>query len=239
MILNIFLISVVILNLPNFPSQETIPWHYYEVKKGDTLWDLFGEKWEEVADFNRIDEKHLMIGQKIKIPNNLNIKYNPLPSEIEEFLNYQKAILIDLSEQWLGVYQNGKYLFGGPISSGSPNCLDSQNQIKNCETPTGLFEIMALDKNHVSSVYRDAENNAIKMPYALMFFIGNDGIAYWIHEGALPGYRNSHGCVRTNQKTAKALCNFVDLNCENNTQIKWFNKKARILVKIIKSLKEN
>ncbi len=228
-----FLLIYFLMLNSNFVSQNEISWHYYEVKRGDTLWKLFKDRWELVADFNRIDEKHLIIGQKIKVPDNLNIEYNPLPKTIEEFSIYQKAIFINLSEQWLGAYQNGRYLFGGPISSGSPKCFDSKNQIKNCETPTGLFEIMALDKNHISSVYVDAENNATPMPFALMFFIGKDGIAYWIHEGSLPGYKASHGCIRVNQKLAKSLCVFVDSNCENNNQIKWLDRKNRVLLKII------
>lgn len=223
----------IILNLTNFPSQETIPYYYYKVKRGDTLWNLFRKKWELVANFNRIDEKHLKIGKKIKVPYNLNIKYNPLPNEIKELRKYQKAIFVSLNEQWLGAYKNGKYLFGGPISSGAIKCLNFKKQIKNCETPKGLFEIMAIDKNHKSSIYYDAVNKRIKMPYALMFFIDENNIAYWIHQGALPGYKASHGCIRVNKKTAKILCNFVDPNCENNNQIKWLNKKERILVKVI------
>jgi hypothetical protein len=58
---------------------------------------------------------------------------------------------------------------------------------KEYETPVGIYSILQKNKDHVSNLYDDAA-----MPF--MQRITWSGIA--LHEGQLPGYPASHGCVR-------------------------------------------
>ena len=58
---------------------------------------------------------------------------------------------------------------------------------KEYETPVGIYSILQKNKEHYSNLYDDAA-----MPF--MQRITWSGIA--LHEGQLPGYPASHGCVR-------------------------------------------
>jgi hypothetical protein len=113
-------------------------------------------------------------------------------------------IVIDLSDQRLRYYKGDTLVGLSPLSSGTPNH----------RTPTGNFRITEKDLNHRSSAYGDYVNSAgavvkgdvdsrrdakppgtrflgASMRYFMRF---NHGIG--MHEGYLPGYPASHGCVR-------------------------------------------
>lgn len=114
------------------------------------------------------------------------------------------SIVIRLSEQRAYFYK-GKTLAGISIISTGREGFD---------TPTGSFHIIQKDKDHVSSRfgdYLDKDGNVLKsqadrlvdpmpkgatydgdvMPY-FMRIVGGTGL----HEGFLPGYPASHGCIR-------------------------------------------
>ncbi len=113
------------------------------------------------------------------------------------------AIDIDLAAQKAFLLQDGKIVYESPISSGRPGHL----------TPTGNFQVLEKDDNHLSSLYgrivgadgkilvRDADAD-MKVPQGAKFvqapmkhFLRFDG-ATGMHSGYLPGYPASHGCVR-------------------------------------------
>jgi lipoprotein-anchoring transpeptidase ErfK/SrfK len=96
-------------------------------------------------------------------------------------------------------------------------------------TPIGNYKITQKDKDHASSLYGDyvdANGNVIQkdvelgkdpkppgaifkgapMPY-FMRIVGGVGM----HEGYLPGYPASHGCIRMPGKMAETFFNNVDL----------------------------
>ena len=104
-----------------------------------------------------------------------------------------KSIDIDLSNQRLYAKENGKIVFSGAISSGN-----SEHP-----TPRGVFRVIEKDRYHVSSKYPEP-NGGAKMPY--MHRLTKSGIA--IHQGYLPGYPASHGCIRVSKSTAKKLWNW-------------------------------
>ena len=106
------------------------------------------------------------------------------------FLSASKSIVINLSTQKIYAKENGKVLFGGDISSG----------MKGHRTPRGLFKIIEKDRYHVSNKYPEPSGGA-KMPYMLR--LTNSGIA--VHQGYLPGYPASHGCIRVSKNTAIKL----------------------------------
>jgi len=112
------------------------------------------------------------------------------------FLSASKSIVINLSTQKIYAKENGKVLFGGDISSGT----------KGHRTPRGVFKVIEKDRYHVSNKYPEPSGGA-KMPYMLR--LTNSGIA--VHQGYLPGYPASHGCIRVSKSTALKLWRWANI----------------------------
>ncbi|HJV64912.1 MAG TPA: L,D-transpeptidase family protein [Geomonas sp.] len=172
----------------DYPSLANIKWHKHFVRPEETLESLFGNDWPYIARFNRIDRRHVYPGMTIRVPDDMAAcrSYCPLPQEYAPARNYAKFILIDLTEQWMGAYEHGKLAFSAPAATGA----------QGHETPTGLFQIDARDKNHASSLYKtEDQSSQYPMDNAMRFHVGPDNVAYWIHARDLPGKPASHGCV--------------------------------------------
>lgn len=117
------------------------------------------------------------------------------------YLSAKKFILVDLSEQKVRLYLEGKMIAEYLASTGRPGM----------ETPTGTFRVLKKEKMHWSVTY------GLYLPYALQFYNG-----YYIHE--LPiwpgGYQEgaehlgrpvSHGCVRVGSRAAREIYNFAEI----------------------------
>jgi len=120
----------------------------------------------------------------------MSIKIIPIIALVINILFASKLIKIDLSKQKLYAIENGEVVFSGDISSGK----------KGYRTPTGTFKIIDKERFHISNKYPEP-NGGAKMPY--MHRLTNFGLA--IHQGYLPGYPASHGCIRVSKTTAKKL----------------------------------
>jgi hypothetical protein len=107
------------------------------------------------------------------------LDYSIAPKILPEFLpgaaKHEKYILIDRHQQYLGLYEWGNLKYCFPISSGTSN-----------STPLTNFVVIGMDEVHNSRKYDEAP-----MDHALHIY--ND---YFIHEGIVPGYPASHGCIR-------------------------------------------
>jgi lipoprotein-anchoring transpeptidase ErfK/SrfK len=112
---------------------------------------------------------------KIFVPLDYSIEPKILPEFLPGAANQEKYILIDRRQQYLGLYEWGNLKYCYPISSGTKN-----------STPLKKFVVISMHETHNSSIYDQAP-----MDHALN--IGND---YFIHEGIVPGYPASHGCIR-------------------------------------------
>lgn len=130
------------------------------------------------------------------------------------------SIQIHLSEQKAYFYKGGELVGISVISSGR----------ENFGTPVGRYKIVQKDRNHKSSLYGDyvdAHSGAViqkdidvkvdpkppgaifdgaRMPY-FMRITGGVGM----HEGFLPGYPASHGCIRMPGFMAEAFFNSVSV----------------------------
>src|SRR5262245_35265653 len=95
-------------------------------------------------------------------------------------------IVASVTEQVAYVYRNGIRIARSSVSTGRPGH----------RTPTGVFTILEKEVHHTSSIYKGAE-----MPY--MERVTWSGIA--LHAGDLPGYPDSHGCVRLPLEFSKLL----------------------------------
>jgi hypothetical protein len=171
-----------------YPSLAAIPWEPRFIRPQDTLEKMFGNDWVYVAYFNRIDRRHVYPGMTIKAPKNMAQirEYTPLPAFYEPARRHEKYILVDQTEQWLGAYEYGKLKFSMPAATG----MDGHN------TPNGMFQIDARDKNHTSSLYKtEDQQEQYPMDNAIRFHVGADNVSYWIHARDLPGRPASHGCI--------------------------------------------
>jgi L,D-transpeptidase catalytic domain len=95
-------------------------------------------------------------------------------------------IVASINDQVAYVYRNGIRIARSSVSTGRPGH----------RTPTGVFTILEKEVRHTSSIYKGAE-----MPYMERVTWG--GIA--LHAGNLPGYPDSHGCVRLPLEFSKLL----------------------------------
>ncbi len=95
-------------------------------------------------------------------------------------------IVVSIDEQTVTLFSNGVRVAQGPVSTGVPGH----------PTPTGVFSIIEKDRYHRSNIY-----SAAPMPY--MQRITWSGVA--LHEGVLPGYPASHGCIRMSRDFAQKL----------------------------------
>ncbi len=111
---------------------------------------------------------------RIFVPLDYSITPKILPEFLPSAAKHAKYILINRRLQYLGLYERGhlKYIF--PISSGTSKA-----------TPLRNFVINHMDEKHYSKKYDSPMDHALN--------IGGD---YYIHEGIVPGYAASHGCVR-------------------------------------------
>jgi hypothetical protein len=112
---------------------------------------------------------------KIFVPLDFSIEPKILPESLSAAANHEKYILIDRRRQYLGLYEWGELKYSFPISSGTRN-----------STPLKKFVVHYMDQVHNSTLFDQAP-----MDHAL-----NIGGAYFIHEGIVPGYPASHGCIR-------------------------------------------
>lgn len=171
-----------------YPSHAKIAWRAHFIRPEDTLESLFGKDWPYVARFNRVDRRHVYPGMTIKVPVDLAAcrSYSPLPEEYPPAERYEKYILIDLTEQWIGAYEYGELQFSAPAATGAAGH----------ETPVGIYQIDARDLTHSSSLYKtEDQSDQYPMDNAMRFHVGADNVSYWIHARDLPGKPASHGCV--------------------------------------------
>ena len=113
---------------------------------------------------------------------------------IHSSLFASKKILINLSSQRAYAMQNNKIIFSGRISSGKPGRA----------TPRGSFRILEKRKRHRSNLWPKRANGkrgGAKMPYMMrLTYTG-----YALHQGYVPNYPASHGCVRLQRNFAKKI----------------------------------
>ena len=94
-------------------------------------------------------------------------------------------IVVSIDSQRATLYANGSPVAQSAISTGT----------RGHPTPMGVFSIIQKNRHHVSNLY------GAKMPY--MQRLTWSGTA--LHQGPLPGYPASHGCIRLTDEFAQLL----------------------------------
>ena len=101
----------------------------------------------------------------------------PSPSELR--------VEISLTAQRAAVYKDGAQVYETAISSGR----------KGFATPSGQFVVTDKKRSHKSSIYH------VNMP----FFMRLNGLDFGLHQGVVPNYPASHGCIRLPSAAAAKL----------------------------------
>jgi ankyrin repeat protein len=96
-----------------------------------------------------------------------------------------RRLVIDLSSQRLTLYENEVATFNTPVSTG----------MSGFRTPPGEYVISDKHRDHTSTIYHSS------MPFFQRFSCA----AFGIHQGHLPGYPASHGCIRLPYESARFL----------------------------------
>lgn len=94
-------------------------------------------------------------------------------------------IFINTENQTGELYQDEKLVMEFTISTGR----------KGYRTKPGKYVITEKDKNHVSSIYHVPMNNFLRCSFE----------DFGIHQGYVPGYPASHGCIRTPKESSRTL----------------------------------
>lgn len=165
----------------------------YKVKKGDTWAKLFPDEHERfvVKKINRMNTP-LYAGKIIALPTTgvgSHMEHAPFPSRLENGSG-EKTVIVDLSDLAFGAYnEEGELENWGPVSTGKNYCADVG---RGCRTPTGSFAIYTKQGAGCKSTKYPVGKGGAPMPYC-MFFKGG----FAMHGSpTVPGYNDSHGCVR-------------------------------------------
>ncbi len=184
-----------------------------KIKPGETWEDLFPSP-EERDIVRRINRMNITLraGMTIAVPKNIDrlsiYDVSPFPRYITS--DGEKTIYVNQKQLAWGAYdEKGELIWWGPISSGSGLCGAADGH---CLTPTGSFRVIRKqDIDCISTVFpRNADGTlgGAIMPYCMHFMRG-----FALHGSeTLPGFRDSHGCVRMFIEDARWLNEaFVDL----------------------------
>jgi len=181
-----------------------------------------GETWESlwvdpdardlVKRVNRTNNK-LKENMVLAVPEDVENKtiWDVAPFQRHIDTSGKKLIIVDQTIlAWACYDETGELQWWGPISSGKDQCIDSKKQ---CLTVTGKYYVF--DKKEIdceSNVFPIGRGGA-KMPYCMYFYRG-----FALHgSDNVPGYRDSHGCVRLFTEDAKWLNEkFIDLPSKDN-----------------------
>jgi lipoprotein-anchoring transpeptidase ErfK/SrfK len=123
------------------------------------------------------------------------LKTNPKAEPAKDTVAIPKGplqIVVSIANQHVTLYSNGVHVAQSPVSTGVPGR----------PTPTGVFSIIQKDRFHHSNLYSNA-------PMPFMERITWSGVA--LHEGPLPGYPASHGCIRMTHEFAARLWTIAKL----------------------------
>jgi L,D-transpeptidase catalytic domain len=181
-----------------------------KVKRGQSWEKLFPDAKQRdiVKRVNRMNTR-LRTGQTLAIPKNLSklsvYDVAPFPRYIDD--TDRKIIFIDQKQLAWGAYdEDGELVWWGPISSGRDYCSDVG---QDCSTPDGAYKVVRKQGiGCVSSKYPLDTQGGAAMPYCMHFYGG-----FAMHGSyTVPGYRDSHGCVRMFIEDARWLNReFVEL----------------------------
>ncbi len=191
-----------------------------KIKSGES-WESLFENPEARDIVKRINRMNIRLrpGMIIAIPKNLDrltiYDVSPFPRYIQP--TGEKTIYVNQKQLAWGAYDaNGELIWWGPLSSGSANCSEA---LGGCKTPSGSFRVIRKqDIDCISTAFPirlDGNNGGAIMPFCMHFYRG-----FALHGSEIiPGFRDSHGCVRMFIEDAQWLNEeFVDVPGEGGVK---------------------
>ena len=173
----------------------------HKVKKGETWEKLFPDDAQRdvVMKINRMNIR-LSGGVTIAVPVNATVAMMdaaPFDKQIDS--PGEKMIYVSIDKLAWGAYDDkGSLVNWGPISSAKGYCPDIH---RGCHTSLGKFAVYRKQGSGCVSTKFPVGRGGAPMPYCMFF---NGGFA--LHGSYnVPGYNDSHGCVRLFVKDAKWL----------------------------------
>jgi lipoprotein-anchoring transpeptidase ErfK/SrfK len=155
---------------------------------------LGADAFSAMLKINRIDRKHIHVGDLLVIPG-VRVDLTsaaPFPLQLEVARDIPKLILVSRRVQAFGACESGRLVRWGPTSTGK----------KSTPTPAGLYHANWKAKKTRSSV-----NASWILPWC--FNLDNlAGVSF--HQFDLPGYPASHGCVRLLEEDAKWIYDWAE-----------------------------
>ncbi len=145
---------------------------------------------------NRIDEYRVIPGSNLIIPDTLAnhlLPYSPFPEDLTLLDSLPKAVLIAQRIQAFALYEDGKLLRWGPISSGK----------ETTPTPNGLHYGNYKARRKVSTVKK-----SWILPYYFNFM---NFVGVGVHQYNLPGFPASHACVRLYKNDAQFIYDWATM----------------------------
>lgn len=128
---------------------------------------------------------------------------------------------IKLSEQRIYFMQDSVVVGEGPVSTGRPGF----------DTPAGNYKVLVKEKLHYSNLYGefvDQNGRTVNAsaeagdpvpkgltyrPSPMPYFLRISDSGMGMHEGWLPGYAASHGCIRLPRKLAPLIFPAIPVGC--------------------------
>ncbi|MFO8145830.1 MAG: L,D-transpeptidase [Bacteroidota bacterium] len=153
------------------------------------------EQQKIIYALNRLDPNRLELGLNLLIPdtlfNDFN-RYSPFPEEFDILDSIPKVVLISQRIQGFALYEKGRLIKWGPVSSGK----------QSTPTPNGLHYGNFKAKKKISSVNPDW-----LLPNYFNF-MNFEGVG--VHQYALPGYPASHACVRLRMEDSQFIYDWAN-----------------------------
>lgn len=195
------------------PEPELVITYKIDSLATSALIDSFNTKYnakqrELIFTLNRIDPVRVRAKTNLVVPDTLleDINdYSPFPKNLEILNSIPKTVLIAQRIQGFALYENGKLIRWGPVSSGKSST----------PTPNGLHYGNYKAREKISTV-----DDAWKLPFYFNF-MNFEGVG--VHQYSLPGYPASHACVRLHLDDAKYIYDWAkqwELNSSGQKIIK-------------------
>jgi len=184
---------------------KTTPYYTGQAASGGSYVGMGTPRWQ-FARLGRVKMPKLPDFSKLKLPGMGDGSYWQ-----GDGVRGKPRIHISLGEQWAYFYKGTEEVGGSPICSGSPDF----------PTPRGQYRIIDKDADHLSSIYGDYINDygdivmtqinnridrkppGTKFDGAKMYWFMRVTGGVGMHAGYLPGYADSHGCIRLPEKMAQ------------------------------------
>jgi lipoprotein-anchoring transpeptidase ErfK/SrfK len=154
---------------------------------------LDGDTWMMVLKVNRVDSMHVRVGDTLSVPSAHDLlALSPFPTVFDAVRDTSKLLLVSRRVQAFGVYEAGRLVRWGPVSTGR----------KDKPTPVGLYHTNWKDQHRLST---------IDSTWVLKWYLNLDNFqGVSLHEFELPGRPASHSCIRLLEEDARWLFGWAE-----------------------------